>query len=494
MRSWTRSLPFLGDAPASRRVEPWTIAALLGGALAVALGVLLAPLLAAGMVVVMVLLAAGLGERTRLSRWFLVVLGVVLGGYALMGRGFAYLGAPPVFVGELVLGLGGLAAVVSGRLSRTFRSPVAWAIAAYMAWGAFRTVPYLGTHGVSALRDAVLWGYAIFAVLTAAALLRTGWMERTVSGYRRFLPWLLVLGPLGLVLSERATALLPSVPGSSVALVDVKPGDLAVHLAVAGAFLVLGLYGSDRSRSRGWLEWVWWAVWLGGFLLAATQNRGGMVAAVGALGLILLLRPSFRWFRVLVPAFVLAATLVALDVEVDLGGGREVSARQLVRNAASTVGLAGNEGLRSTVEWRKRWWGDIVEYTVFGPHFWTGKGYGVNLASADGYQVTRDESLRSPHNGHLTVLARSGVPGLLLWMALHGVFAASLLRAYGIARREGEEWWARVNLWILAGWAAFLINGTFDVFLEGPQGGIWLWSLVGFGIAAIEVQKRERDR
>jgi len=50
------------------------------------------------------------------------------------------------------------------------------------------------------------------------------------------------------------------------------------------------------------------------------------------------------------------------------------------------------------------------------------------------------------------------------------------------ARRARDEWWQRVDIWILAYWMAFLVNATFDVFLEGPQGGIWFWSIFGFGI------------
>jgi len=55
----------------------------------------------------------------------------------------------------------------------------------------------------------------------------------------------------------------------------------------------------------------------------------------------------------------------------------------------------------------------------------------------------------------------------------------------------GAFWWARIHLWILGYWCAFLVNGSFDVFLEGPQGGIWFWSLTGLGIAALETSRRE---
>ena len=104
--------------------------------------------------------------------------------------------------------------------------------------------------------------------------------------------------------------------------------------------------------------------------------------------------------------------------------------------------------------------------------------------------MTRDHSLRSPHNGHLTFLARGGVPAGFLWVVLQGTFGLSLLRAFFRARRVGNEWWQRIDIWILAYWLAFLVNAAFDVFLEGPQGGIWFWSLFGFGIAAVEAQRR----
>jgi hypothetical protein len=38
-----------------------------------------------------------------------------------------------------------------------------------------------------------------------------------------------------------------------------------------------------------------------------------------------------------------------------------------------------------------------------------------------------------------------------------------------------------------------MVNAAFDVFLEGPQGGVWFWCLIGFGIAALEAQRAERS-
>ena len=130
---------------------------------------------------------------------------------------------------------------------------------------------------------------------------------------------------------------------------------------------------------------------------------------------------------------------------------------------------------------------------MLGDYFWTGKGFGINLADDDGFPTTDtsdDRPNRSPHNGHLTILARAGVPGAALWVLLQGSFAAALTRAYFSARRQGREWHARVTLWILAYWAAFLIHGAFDVFLEGPTGGIWFWCVFGLGMAVLQDQRQ----
>lgn len=88
----------------------------------------------------------------------------------------------------------------------------------------------------------------------------------------------------------------------------------------------------------------------------------------------------------------------------------------------------------------------VINYTVFGEHFWTGKGFGINLANVDGFQVYADQSLRSPHNGHLTMLARGGVPGLFFWVLLQASFALALFRTYLADRRAGLREWADISL------------------------------------------------
>jgi hypothetical protein len=43
-------------------------------------------------------------------------------------------------------------------------------------------------------------------------------------------------------------------------------------------------------------------------------------------------------------------------------------------------------------------------------------------------------------------------------------------------------------------WLAFLVNASFDVFLEGPMGGVPFWLLMGLGFAATVVYANPSSR
>jgi hypothetical protein len=196
------------------------------------------------------------------------------------------------------------------------------------------------------------------------------------------------------------------------------------------------------------------------------------------------------------------ATAAIDDVTVRLGDfvpdpiaggpdGRPATIQQLIDNILSLFGSSDDGSLEGTKQFRLAWWGDIVNYTVFGDHFWTGKGFGVNLADDDGYQSTADGSLRAPHNSHLTVLARMGVPGLALWLLLQGTFALGLLRAIRSSRRHGDARLAAAGAFVLVYWLAMMVDTSFDPYLEGPQGGIWFWSVFGLGLVITRLASRD---
>jgi O-antigen ligase len=166
---------------------------------------------------------------------------------------------------------------------------------------------------------------------------------------------------------------------------------------------------------------------------------------------------------------------------------------QLVENIASIFGRSGDQ-TESTKVWREKWWNIIVDNTVRGPYFWTGRGFGVNLAFEDGFGNPHNERpLRSPHNGHITILARAGIPGAVLWGIFLAAWLLALLQTMSRARRCGQPEWAGLLLFIACYATSCLINATFDVALEAPMQGIWFWCLIGFGIGATMIYRCMQD-
>lgn len=423
------------------------------------------------------------GSRT--ARLFLVFLGVCLAGYAYLGRGFAYAGLPPLYV-DFPLFLLALVAVAKGLRPGMLRDLSVLLLLFYMAWGAVRAVPYLREFGLDALRDGVVWGWGIFALAVLAAgrgIRLDATAGRWYAPTMRSWPLLAVPALVAVLLAREALPRWPWGPGGGVPVVSAKGGDFGVHLAGLLAFLSLGLgarFGWGRQGSAAVAASV-----LPLFLLVASLNRGGFVAALAATAFLFAhLRP--RQFAIALWGCLAAVSLLLLmaaaDVEFDVGRPRTVSAQQLADNLASVFGLVDDPALTGTRQWRLDWWREIWEYTVDGPYFWTGKGFGINLADDDGFQVLADRSLRSPHNGHMTILARAGVPGLMLWTAWNATLLGRLWLSHWRHRRRGDEFGAAVRLWVVVFLVAALVNATFDVYLEGPMGGIWYWSVAGFGL------------
>jgi hypothetical protein len=436
--------------------------------------------------------AVVLYTRTRdLPRLFLVALGGLLFGYACFGWRFASLGVGPLFVGEIVLATGLLAAFRVERPQWLLRSPLLLLLMLFVMVGALRTAPFLSEYGIDAARDAVVWVYALFAILVAANLRQSGLEAQAVAQYARWVPLFLLWAPAVLIIAR----LTPDASPSSVIYRIAKAGDVATHLAGGLTFLLLGLHRRPEAsypRRLPWAEWLLWGfILIAGVMVAAT-TRGGLLAILIPVGVVLLVRPGAAGIKVaLAGGGLLFLALLTLAAEVSFGTsmGRELSAEQLVNNLGSIFTGRMGQSADGTRVWRLMWWNQIIEYTVHGEYFWTGKGFGINLANSDGFQVLAGGYLRSPHSIHMTVLARAGVPGMVLWAAILVVFAGSLVRGYLQGRRAGDERWACVHLWILVYWLALLINASFDVYLEGPQGGIWFWSLIGFGIAVRRLQR-----
>lgn len=439
----------------------------------------------AGLAILTVGVALITGERT--TPWFLSLLTGLLAGYALLGRGFAYVGFTRFFVGDVVMAIGLVVAFARGHFRTALKSVPAKILAAFCVLGVLRTAPYLHDFGWDGLRDAASWGYAGFAFLVAGSVTSRDRLIAICKKYASCLPFMVAWLPIASLIYRLNPQFIPRVHGGAVPIIQVEPGDACVHLLGAAAFVMLGLkkrLTTPSSSGTGFGEWTLWLPWIIGASIASI-SRGGLLAILAGFLVILAFRLNTRWTKFLVALLLITILWLWTGVEIDVGGDRTISPQQLVANLYSVVGVDLREGLEGSRRWRLLWWGTIVDYTVLGPYFWSGKGFGINLADDDGFQVFSDSSLRSPHSAHMNILARMGVPGAVGWVGFNLLLVFGLVRGARQAARDGDSWGADLRVWILAYWTAFIVSMSFDLTLEGPHGGIWFWSLCGLALSLI---------
>jgi hypothetical protein len=415
--------------------------------------------------------------RTTFNDKYCYLLLILLSGYAFLGKAFAYLGVPPLYIGEIVLLLGMVALFRSRCLIASVASIPSVVLLTFMGLVAISMSTTLGRYGVDALRDSVVVLYGTFAFIVAALLIENpARIEGIIRFYRVFAMLFAGAPVLLMVVGPIVLQVLPSWPTAGAPMVFVRAGEVGVHLAGITAFTLLGF----RRQT-----WAWSLFLILSVAIVVSQNRGGMLAFAIPTAIAVVFATDRRKFLQLACAAVLVAFVaIVTNVDIELGGSRRLQFSQFTDNVASVFSDSPTGNLDGTKEWRKGWWEAVVRYTFHGDYFWSGRGFGPNLAETDGYAnwARGDAPLRSPHSAHMTILARLGVPGLALWILTLLVWFSTMFRNAYMAWRNGEPTWGRFFIFISCYALAAIIDSSFDVALEGPMIGIWFWTLIGVGL------------
>ena len=252
-------------------------------------------------------------------------------------------------------------------------------------------------------------------------------------------------------------------------IIIYKNGDKSVHLLIST--ILMFLYTDKYSRK--WLIANTILIVIN-FLILLALTRSGSVAYILALFSFFffskekILNESLRKLLKYVPVIMVIGMglFVAIDIQGD-AQGRTISLSQITDNFSSIVSTNIDGNLAENKVWRLIWWAKLVNESFTLQHFFVGKGLGMSLAGND--ILNTDDNLRSPHNFHLTILARFGYIVFITWI----MWLVSLFKPLFTRKLAGK------TLAITSILLAFIINGSFDVFFEGPMGAFPFWTFVG---------------
>ena len=252
-------------------------------------------------------------------------------------------------------------------------------------------------------------------------------------------------------------------------IIIYKNGDKSVHLLIST--ILMFLYTDKYSRK--WLIANTILIVIN-FLILLALTRSGSVAYILALFSFFffskekILNDSVRKLLKYVPIIMVIGMglFVAIDIQGD-AQGRTISLSQITDNFSSIVSTNIDGNLTENKVWRLIWWAKLVNESFTVQHFFVGKGVGMSLAGND--ILNTDDNLRSPHNFHLTILARFGYIVFIAWI----MWLVSLFKPLFTRKLTGK------TLAITSILLAFIINGSFDVFFEGPMGAFPFWTFVG---------------
>jgi hypothetical protein len=255
----------------------------------------------------------------------------------------------------------------------------------------------------------------------------------------------------------------------SIPILLYKNGDMGVHLCISTIFMILNL---DKYNKKEFYFILFFIIY--DFLIISSYSRSGMLSYL--LGLTCFyfytnnsnIKNSFKIFTKYIPYLLLIIIPLFITIKVKENfQGRVAGIEQIGQNFTSIFGQAEGVNLENNEIWRLLWWSKIIDYSFTTNSFFYGKGLGMSLAQTDDILV--DEDLRSPHNFHLTIMARFGVIIFFIW-----VYWIILTIRPLFTRKLSPKMLALTCIII-----AFLFNASFDVFLEGPMGAFPFWTFVG---------------
>lgn len=405
-----------------------------------------------------------------------LLLAALAAGYVVGNRGFAQISLVsnfPLLPAEAALLVAGALLLLQCAWRHELpvaRDPLNYLLFIWMAVGALRIGFDVRQYGFMALRDFALVYYAAFFFLGQAAAREEAnarFLEAVLLGA------CVVLLPVYEAYRWRPDFFINTLTFRGNPLIFFKD-DLAGTFLAVGAVLVF----------LRWEQRSWGLAWIASLTLAAaslaTDNRASMLGLACAAAW-LALGGRWRFAAVQAGGAVIAAVVILFAANVLKIPWEHTPVYGVYERVSSVVDVSGSRIYTSpdaaskgdNNRFRRIWWQAVFDETVHGNPY-VGLGFGTDLADRfvrEYYPESGEEfSTRSPHNVLLTIFARMGALGLVLFLGVLATMAVYTWRAVRAGAIEAAPWCAA---WVIA------ISACLGVVLEGPMGAVVFWILLG---------------
>ena len=322
-------------------------------------------------------------------------------------------------------------------------------------------------NAFNVIRDSLAFQYAWFAIILFYFKNERKYIWESLIKIYQWIPLVLFLN---FILFYYVFLNLPPIEffgGQHILL--YKNGDKSLHLIVSSILIYL----FTNKYSKNWLILNSILIFINLLILLAFTRSGSVAYLAGIFCFFFfsktsLITDGFRKVLKFIPILLIIVFGIFAVIEIEGDAqGRTISLSQITDNFSSIVSSEIDGSLTDNKVWRLVWWAKLLNESFTLEHFFIGKGLGMSLAGNDLTSV--DENLRSPHNFHLTIIARFGYIIFFIWL----YWLWLLFKPLFTKKLSGKI------LGLTCILLAYIINGSFDVFFEGPMGAFPFWTFVG---------------
>jgi O-antigen ligase len=423
-------------------------------------------------------------HRAGLELWQVLLL-ITLTGYMLFNYGFENLaihvaGIPIIISYGLMYASLALAILARQHLmGRALKEPAILCLLALLFVTVFHLVLDVPRYGIWAIRDASMFLDGVFLLL---GLIWATKRNSTVT----LTKWLMIVFVLNMMYSftlpwgEKLWSWSPqSGVFLEVPLLGTYRGNADLLASGAVFCICVGDYVVRRPR---WMLILTMAQLLG---LAIEQARRMYVGIAVVLIILVLLGEAKKFTRLLamlssgiVVVFLLTA-VGGLEISGRIGPVNMSFFREHIRSISGAEGTPG-----SSVQSRFTMADQAMLHLRSHPAL--GEGFGQPLLTED------DENgavTRMPHNSSLSILARLGVIGCIVWIAFHLCLLTRFVYAFRQRRCCDKRLYSFI-LWFLLFYVLFMIGSFVETPLEFPASAVPFYFLTGFALGLMRWQLR----